>query len=363
MRFAGGFGIVAVLIIVGVLPSSADAHPAPFSYVDLQVTRDGIDASVVMHAFDVAHDLGLSSEDRVFDADFVQNSGAKLTALVLSRLSLKVNGKAVDATRIDVAVVPDRRGARVRLRYTAANPAVVEISCALFPYDPSHQTFLNIYEGGQLTRQAILDAGQTSATHYMGTTQGTLAVIKKFVVAGIAHIAIGPDHILFLVGLLLLGGSVIQLLKIVTSFTIAHSITLSLAALNLVSPSTRLVEPAIALSIIYVGIDNLLVRPGSRDTRVWIALTFGLIHGFGFATVLREMDLPRRALGWSLFSFNLGVEIGQVCIVLIVASALAWIAARSTSLRTRVAYAGSIVVAAAGFVWFVQRVFFIGGGA
>ncbi len=354
--------LCAALVLL-LLPVAVSAHPAPFSYVDLQVTRDGIDAAVVMHAFDIAHDLGLSSEDRVFDADFVRNNGAKLTAMVVSRFSLTVNGTEITPTPVDVSVVPDRRGARVRLHYAAANPAVLQIRCALFPYDPSHQTFLNIYEGGQLTRQMILDAGQTSVTHYMGTTQGTLAVIKKFVLAGIEHIAIGPDHILFLVGLLLLGGSVIQLLKIVTSFTVAHSITLSLAALNVVSPSTRLVEPAIALSIIYVGVDNLLVRPGSRDTRVWIALTFGLIHGFGFASVLREMDLPRRALGWSLFSFNLGVEIGQVCIVLLVASALAWIAARSTTLRTRIAYAGSVVVAAAGFVWFVQRVFFIGGGA
>jgi hydrogenase/urease accessory protein HupE len=355
--------LFATFLSLVILPSPVSAHPAPFSYVDLQVTRDGIDAAVVMHAFDIAHDLGLSSEDRVFDADFVRNNGAKLTAMVVSRFSLTANGTEITPTPVDVSVVPDRRGARVRLHYAAADPAVLQIRCALFPYDPSHQTFLNVYEGGQLTRQMILDAGQSSVTHYMGTTQGTLAVIKKFVLAGIEHIAIGPDHILFLVGLLLLGGSVIQLLKIVTSFTVAHSITLSLAALNVFSPSTRLVEPAIALSIIYVGVDNLLVRPGSRDTRVWIALTFGLIHGFGFASVLREMDLPRAALGWSLFSFNLGVEIGQVCIVLLVASALAWIAARSTTLRTRIAYAGSVVVAAAGFVWFVQRVFFIGGGA
>ena len=351
--------IVSLLVV----PNAVSAHPAPFSYVDLQTTPDGIDASVVMHAFDVAHDLGLTSEDRVFDPDFVQKNGERLTSMVLSRLSLRVNGVAVTPVPLDVSVVPDRRGARVRLHFNAPNPAVIDLSCSMFPYDPSHQTFLNVYEGGQLTRQSILDVGQTSVTHYMGTRQGTLAVIRKFVVAGIEHIAIGPDHILFLIGLLLLGGSVIQLLKIVTSFTVAHSITLTLAALNLVSPSTRLIEPAIALSIIYVGVDNLLVRPGSRDTRVWIALTFGLIHGFGFASVLREMDLPRRALGWSLFSFNLGVEIGQVCIVLIVASALAWIAARSASLRTRIAYAGSIVVAAAGFVWFVQRVFFVGGGA
>jgi hydrogenase/urease accessory protein HupE len=355
--------LCAVLFCLTAVPRAVSAHPAPFSYVDVLIGRDAVDVTVVMHAFDVAHDLGLSSEDRVFDGDFVSTNGAKLTTMVLSRMALTIDGKELTPTPVDVTLVPERRGARVRLRYAAANAAVVQVRCALFPYDPSHQTFLNVYESSTLTRQSILDAAQTSVTHYTGTTQGTLAVIRRFVAAGIEHIAIGPDHILFLIGLLLLGGSVVQLLKIVTAFTVAHSITLTLAALNLLSPSTRLVEPAIALSIIYVGVDNLLVRPGSRDTRVWIALTFGLIHGFGFASVLREMDLPRRALGWSLFSFNLGVEIGQVCIVLLVASALAWIAARSTALRTRVAYAGSVVVAAAGFVWFVQRVFFVGGGA
>src|SRR6476660_6872896 len=209
MRIRRLSAVLGLLLV----PIAVSAHPAPFSYVDLQVTRDGIDAAVVMHAFDIAHDLGLSSEDRVFDADFVQNNGAKLTAMVMSRFSLTVKGTEMTPTPVDVSVVPDRRGARVRLHYTASNPAVLQIHCSLFPYDPSHQTFLNIYEGAQLTRQMILDAGQTSVTHYMGTTQGTLAVIKKFVLAGIEHIAIGPDHILFLVGLLLLGGSVAQLLK------------------------------------------------------------------------------------------------------------------------------------------------------
>src|SRR6476646_8188366 len=119
--------VCAVVFWLAMLPRVVSAHPAPFSYVDLQVTRNGIDASVVMHAFDVAHDLGLSSEDRVFDADFVQNNSARLTALVLSRLSLKVNGRSAAATPVDVTVVPDRRGARVRLRYAATDPAVVEI--------------------------------------------------------------------------------------------------------------------------------------------------------------------------------------------------------------------------------------------
>src|SRR5207245_3277492 len=127
-------------------------------------------------------------------------------------------------------------------------------------------------------------------------------------------ILIGPDHLLFLLGLLLLGGSVRQLLLIVTSFTVAHSVTLSLAALNILSPPASIIEPAIALSIVYVGADNLLAR-GGRDVRAWIAFTFGFIHGFGFANVLREMELPSRALGWSLFAFNFGVEIRQFRVV------------------------------------------------
>ena len=178
--------------------------------------------------------------------------------------------------------------------------------------------------------------------------------------AGVHHILIGPDHLLFLVGLLLLGGTIRRLAVIVTAFTVAHSITLSLAALNLVSPPARIIEPAIALSIVYVGADNLLIR-GGRDVRAWIAFTFGFIHGFGFANVLREMDLPARALGWSLFAFNVGVEIGQLLVVAVVATALAALRTRSETAGRQLAFAGSVVVMAAGTFWFIQRVFFPGG--
>src|SRR5262249_62217026 len=103
-----------------------------------------------------------------------------------------------------------------------------------------------------------------------------------------------------------------------TAFTVAHSITLALATLNILNPPSHIIEPAIALSIMYVGADNLMVGKEGRDFRALIASSFGLLHGFGFATVLREFGLPQQALGWSLFSFNLGVEIGQAVIVLAV---------------------------------------------
>jgi hypothetical protein len=109
-----------------------------------------------------------------------------------------------------------------------------------------------------------------------------------------------------------------------------------------------------------VGADNILTK-GGRDVRVWIAFTFGFIHGFGFANVLREMELPARALGWSLFSFNFGVEIGQLLVVVLVASALGALKSRSEWAGRHLAMAGSVVVILAGAFWFVQRVFFPGG--
>jgi hypothetical protein len=149
---------------------------------------------------------------------------------------------------------------------------------------------------------------------------------------------------------------------VVSAFTLAHSVTLSLAALNIVTPPARIVEPAIALSIVYVGADNLMVR-GGRDMRGWIAFAFGFIHGFGFANVLRDRDLPAKALGWSLFSFNLGVEIGQLVVVIVVAAAFSALRARSESAGRLLAVVGSVIVIAAGAFWFVQRVFFPGGMA
>ena len=241
-----------------------------------------------------------------------------------------------------------------------ARPGTVALDTLMFAYDPQHQTFVNVYEDETLALQAILDKTKTHVEFFSGSRQGVWAVVRKFVPSGVEHILIGPDHLLFLVGLLLLGGTLRQLALVVSAFTLAHSITLSMAALNLLNPPARIIEPAIALSIVYVGADNLMVRDG-RDMRAWIAFAFGFIHGFGFANVLREMDLPRTALGWSLFSFNLGVEVGQLLVVVTVASALAAIRTRSETAGRRLAVVGSVAVIAAGTFWFVQRVFFPGG--
>ncbi len=362
MRRLGPAVLVAIALCGVATP--AGAHPAPFSFVDVRIYPTSVDVEVVVHAFDVAHELGIAPPDRVFDPGTLGAQGGRLAALLRDRLLITADGRTlVFDTWSSAEPLPERQSVRLRARSDLVRgPGVIEVSARLFPYDEAHQTFLNFYDDGALTAQAILGADQTRYEYFVGSRQGTFAVIQKFVPAGVHHILIGPDHLLFLIGLLLLGGSVRRLLLVITGFTVAHSITLALAVLNVVTLPGRLVEPIIALSIVYVGVDNLMVRDG-RDVRVWIALVFGLIHGFGFASVLREMGLPSGALGWSLFSFNLGVEIGQVAVALVVASALMALRARSDVAGRRLAFAGSVVVMAAGTFWVIQRVFFSGGMA
>nr|MBA3883549.1 HupE/UreJ family protein [Chthoniobacterales bacterium] len=119
----------------------------------------------------------------------------------------------------------------------------------------------------------------------------------------------------------------------------------------------RLIEPAIALSIVFVGAHALLYGNDKRDWRLIFAFCFGFVHGFGFANVLREMELPRAALGWSLFSFNVGVELGQACIVLAVAPLLTLFYRRSAALTGRAMAASSFGVIFAGAFWFAERLF------
>ena len=352
------------ILVLVMLPAAVAAHPVPFSYLDLRLdlgAPQAVSGTLTVHVFDAAHELSIEPPERLLSSAAASAQAATLEALLASRLALTADGKPLAVSWGPPDVLADKQSLRLPFVASGARmPGRLTVSAAFFPYDPNHQTFVNIYEASVLRRQAILDVHHPSLEHFTGSTQGTLAVIARFLPAGIQHILIGPDHILFLIGLLLLGGSVRRLLLVVTSFTIAHSITLSIAALNILSPPSHVVEPLIALSIIYVGVDNLLIR-GGRDVRAWIALTFGLVHGFGFASVLREMDLPQRALGWSLFSFNVGVEIGQLIVVVLVASALAALRHRSEAAGRRLAFAGSIVVVAAGTFWFVQRVFFAGG--
>ena len=353
------------LVIFWLLTASpAFAHPVPFSYVDVRLQQNALELTIVAHVFDLAHDLSVAPPEALLVPDTLQARGDQVVDLLRRRVALAVDGETITGGAWSgPEPLSSRQSVVLRGRFALRrSPGRVDAAAVMFPYDPQHKTFLNVYEHGSVTAQAILDKDRTRFEYFAGTRQGVWAVLQRFVPSGVHHILIGPDHLLFLVGLLLVGGTIRQLLLVVTAFTIAHSITLSLAALNMVMPPAGLIEPAIALSVVYVGADNLLVS-GGRDMRRWIAFAFGLIHGFGFANVLREMDLPSRALGWTLFGFNVGVEIGQLFVVFIVASAIAWIRSRSETAGRRLAFAGSVIVMLAGAFWFVQRVFFSGGTA
>jgi hydrogenase/urease accessory protein HupE len=187
----------------------------------------------------------------------------------------------------------------------------------------------------------------------IGSASGLGPTFRRFFVLGVEHIATGYDHVLFLLALLLVGGGLRSVVAIVTAFTVAHSITLSLAVLGVVQLPVRLVESAIALSIAWVALENLLIdQPRGR----WrITFAFGLMHGFGFASILREMHLPRDGLIASLLAFNLGVEAGQLVVVL-VSYPMVILMQRSRHRRLLIGLAsGAILVLA--LWWLIQRMF------
>ncbi len=177
--------------------------------------------------------------------------------------------------------------------------------------------------------------------------------ITSFIGLGIEHILTGYDHILFLVSLLILGGDLKYLLKVVTAFTLSHSVTLSLAVLNIVSLPSQWVECAIALSIAYIAAENLWRK---ESTGRWkLAFGFGLIHGLGFASALQELNLPQANLAISLASFNIGVELGQIAIVLLIHLILSYLKRFPWDLTVRRGI--SVGIIGMSLIWFWERAF------
>ena len=249
--------LAAALMILQAAPAAA--HPAPFSYLDLHLDASGVSGTLVVHDLDAAHDLGIANADTLLEPAVAARYRDALVALLGPRINVTFDGQPAGITWGAIDVVQDRQSVRLAFTVSTIRPGHIGVHAFVFPYDPIHQTFINIYEDSALKMQAILDTSHQDMSYYAGSTQGRWAVVKTFVLSGIEHILIGPDHILFLIGLLLLGGSLSRLALIVTSFTIGHSITLSLAALDVLSPSARFIEPLIALTIVVVGADNLLV--------------------------------------------------------------------------------------------------------
>ena len=180
----------------------------------------------------------------------------------------------------------------------------------------------------------------------------------RFVRLGVEHIFTGFDHIAFLLGLLLAARALGDVIRVVTGFTVAHALTLALATTGVVAPPSSIVEPLIAASVLYIAVENLLEwrRGAQHPGRRWrIAFGFGLVHGFGFAGALRELQLPGGALALALVSFNVGVELGQAAIVALAFPLLALLRRLPRFVRAGLP-AGSVGVGAAGLVWLFQRI-------
>ncbi|WP_395089749.1 HupE/UreJ family protein [Armatimonas sp.] len=344
----------------------AQAHDIPRTQVELRLAPAGAEAIVTFAVTGFTLDYPALQLDGTIFESALATAQPQLEKIIAERLVVTADGQALSPVQEKPGVfLPERKAIRLRLHYRwAATPTQLVLETGkLFPIDPQHTVFVSLYDAptATLLSESLCTHAEPTVTYNAGSSQNLLSVIRQFIGEGVHHIFIGPDHILFVVGLLLLGGNLRALLKIVTAFTLAHSLTLVLATVHLLSPSPALIEPTIALSIIFVGIHGLLqlarfpVEKAPGDQRIALAFVFGLIHGFGFANVLQELALPRAALGWSLFSFNVGVELGQACIVLTVAPLLAMITRRDKALARRIVQTGLWVVVLAGAYWLGER--------
>ena len=265
---------------------------------------------------------------------------------------------AVTSARFD-----DQGNVEFRLTFVADANRPLELRSCLLPRLPlGHRQFLSVTdESGETVLERLLGKGAEAATilrlpgrHSEAASDRTSAV--GFLALGMKHILTGYDHLLFLLALLVVTRHFVSSLKIITGFTLAHSITLAMATFNVVVLPSRVVEPLIAGSIIYVSVENL-VRRGKPTGRWLLTFGFGLIHGLGFASVLREMGVGDRAGGVlvPLFSFNLGVELGQMMVAAVVL-ALLWKLRSKPLFAARLAAACSAAVAGLGSYWLFERV-------
>lgn len=225
----------------------------------------------------------------------------------------------------------------------------------LTPAVQGSATSVVVLKNGQTLESALVDAAHPDFERNRSEATNQVLALSRYLGLGVEHILSGYDHLAFVIGLLLIGGSIRGTVKTVTSFTLAHSITLAAASLGIWTPPTRLVESLIALSIVGVGIEAYRRRSGA-DRRIAYAFGFGLIHGFGFAGALSEVGLPSDRLPASLGGFNLGVELGQLAVVGIAAPLLMWLEKSHPSKAAKIIPACSICIGCCGLVWLAQRI-------
>ena len=359
--------LLSVLLLIG---APVLAHKASDSYLVLNTQGQHVAGQwdIALRDIDFAIGLDVDGNGEITWGE-LRARHTEVAAWALSALILERGGVCpLQVTQHQVDDHTDGAYAVLKLAGTCPS-AEGELGVnyrLLFDQDALHRGLLRVDLDG-VTHSAIM-APEAALQRFSSEKPSLLAQFGQFFVQGVWHIWIGFDHILFLLSLLLpvvlvreagrwrgvgrFGEALREVLWVVTSFTVAHSITLSLAALGLVSLPSRLVESAIAFSVVLAALNNL--KPVVNQRRWLIAFVFGLIHGFGFASVLAELGLPADTLVLSLVGFNVGVEAGQLAIVAVFLPVAFWL--RNTGLYRRgVFVGGSLLTLLIALVWLAER--------
>jgi hypothetical protein len=368
----GMLWVIAWMLGVG-FASPAAAHKASDAYLFMEPAVSGTRLRLDIALRDLDAALPLDSDgDRQLTWGEVKSAWPAIDALALGGLSapgcrFSVEGHALER-RLDGAyavlqlTTPCRPEAAASLRYT------------LFAdIDPTHRGVMRLRDAAGQDSVRILDPTRSAAASEGAGASGTDVTAPpvgtaSFLREGVHHIVTGYDHLLFLLCLLLPAvlrrvdgrwqavsswrAALWPVAKTVTLFTLAHSVTLALATLGWVRLPSSIVEPAIAITIMLAALDN--VRPLIGRGRGTITFLFGLIHGFGFAGVLGELELPPAAFGWALLQFNVGLELGQLAMVLVVVPAL-YVLRERRMYVPGVMVAGSLAAIVLAGVWLIER--------
>ncbi len=370
-----------LLLQVLLLPTGpAWAHKPSDSYLNLAVEDRVVSGRWDIALRDLDYALNLDADgDGAITWGEVRQRHADIAAYASARLVLLGDGAAC-TLQVGTQLVDEHTdGAYSVLPLRAecpSPPTQLALHYTLFAdLDPQHRGLLNLAAQGQ-NHTAILGPQEARQSFKLAESNAWKQFVD-YLREGVWHIWIGFDHILFLVSLLLPAVGLWRLqerpgqprrwqpvarfsdafwdvLRIVTAFTVAHSITLSLAVLGWVTLPSRLVESAIAASVVLAALNN--IWPLVRGRRWLVAFLFGLVHGFGFASVLADLGLPQGALALALLGFNIGVEAGQLAIVLVFLP-LAYALRRTGFYRRVVLWGGSLLIAALATVWLLERVF------
>lgn len=294
------------------LATGAAAHNTQLSSATLEVSGSTVHGELDMNGRDleVAINATLLVPGGTVASEGLAAARAAIRSYLVEHVRLDAGGAPCDLQVQSLEPAAEHVRVRVQFACPKVSATLVYRATPFAEIDPRARHMVTVT--GAAKRFGLLSAS-TPSLEITTVRQSPWAVFGRYLFAGIEHIAIGFDHIAFLLGTIVWGRGLLPIVKVITAFTVAHSITLTAAVLGAVTPDPAWVEAAIAASIVYVAVENFFVRDVGR--RWPLTFAFGLVHGFGFASVLREYGLPREALVPALAAFNIGVEVGQLAIV------------------------------------------------